>query len=219
MSKRKIIYLTIMMLISIMFMPNAFAQDLIGKVTAINNKDVIINGDVSNVVDNSDPKNVLIKYDFLTLKIIKEDLGVGRKGEAAWLGFKITKPSDATDGATVTRSNATIKIDKEGIYYTKITADNLRTALLNNQVIERKYEFDWNNDKIIDQNVTFIISPEKIVLKEKDSNNDAFNGPIEAEKLNQNVENPRTSDECWSYVICIFLSAMGIYIVNQKIKE
>ena len=213
--KKNVIFLMFILFIVSIFIPTVLAEELVGKVSAINNKDVILNGNVTNVVDDSNPKNVILKYNNLTLKIIKEDLSVGRKGEAAWLGFKITKPTGASQEAKVTRNNVTIPIDKDGIYFTKVTADMLKDALLSGKNIERKYEFDWNNDKIIDQVVTFVISPETIILKEKDGNNDAFNGPLEKEKLN-NVENPKTSDNIYAVLELILISCFGIIYILKK---
>ncbi len=219
--KTRLKFLIFMVTIALMLIPTVYAKDnLIGKVTAINNKDVILSGEVTNVVDDSDPSNVKLRYNNLNLKIIEENLSVGRKGDAAWLGFRITKPSEATEDAVVTRSGATIKIDDEGVYYTKITADILQNALLEGHDLEKKYEFDWNNDKVIDQTVTFIISPETIILKDKDSDLDAFNGPLEAEKINKNkIENPRTSDSnIYIFIGMILLSGFGIiYIIRKNI--
>lgn len=139
-----------------------------------------------------------IRYSVATFKMLEADPGASggdRPGPAAWVGFEITEPSDASDSKfkVTTPDNKTTEIKTSSFRdYVGITPDNLKKVLLKGTVLTYKYSFDWDEDGSNDQYVIIEIDPEGITLIPTNGGANVWSPAIAKEILEK--ENPSTSD-------------------------
>ncbi len=238
---KKIMMLATILVAGLFIMPNVYAEynGETGTVTENSGKDSVGDSNVTGVVDSTDPKNVVITYNALSLKVIgQNDGGQNRGKDAAWVGFHIETPT----GAEV--STAKFKVgddatfgntaDKDGNYYFSITAEDLQKAIDSGTPIIKKISFSWDGTgDEVDQTVTIIIDPAKVVLTAKDSDEVEFNGPEEKQQLDEQKakeaeaaaakeekeeNNPNTSDiNLYLLLSLIAVSGCGIaYTVKRR---
>ncbi len=171
--KKKILFYVFVLMIGFSILPKAYALTL--------NSATDLSGGAS-ITSEDENKNVLIKYGAKTLKIDEADPSAskdGRPGGSAWLGFKITKPTDASADAIYWNLDADgtkSKIKKFSDYaddghsnelsaWSGISFDRIYEAMMaGNDTISRKWIFDWDNDGKEDQTFTVEIKLSDITL-------------------------------------------------------
>ena len=232
---KKILMFTVVVLTGLLFMPLTQAQDLIGTVSVADNKDSVLNG-TKYVMDNKNSANITITYEAANLKIVDQNSGgVDRKTDAAWVGFTITTPTDASNNTNKVKINdVEYDADTKGEYYFAITQDKLEKG----KPIVYTCEFDWNyqNETFsTDQTVTITINPAIVTLVEKDGDKVAYDGPAIAEAKRQeaqkqeenkentenstdNTKNPNTADSIYLWLGILAISGIGLGYFVQKLN-
>ncbi len=158
----------------------------------------------------SETAHVTATYSGGTFKIVPADSQAGKTTDEAWAGIKITAPMTA-DGknvydATTLETKAQYRKKVNGEYKVipfwdaqdsaktdgesdvhwiglmgAIDEEKLKTAVKNGTNMVYEWEFDWNGDNTYEQIVTLVIEPEKLIVEEKDTNNQIWN----EEKFNE----------------------------------
>ena len=219
----------------LLFMPLTHATTSLGTVSEAQNKDSVQEG-TKAVINGADSAKVTITYDAANLKIVAADETAGRENEAAWVGFIITTPTDASGKTNKVKINGVeYEADKDGAYYFAITKDKLDKG----EPIVYTCEFDWNYEEstfTTDQIVTITIDPAVVKLISKESNDVVYDGPAIAEakkqeaqkqeenkenteNSNDNTKNPNTSDAIICSVIAITISAIGLAFTYKKLHN
>lgn len=232
--KKKFFMVVVMLLVGIIGMPTvsaAYDGSSMGTVTEYSGKDSVGSSDVSDVVNSSDPKNVVITYKALDLKEIDKDADTLHRGvDAAWVGFHMELPTSAELATTKVKFNdgSYEAADPDGNYYTGILATKLQEAYESGQQIKVVYYFSYDGDETPEQTVTIIIDPAKVTFVPKDSDEASFDGPkLEAEKqaaantpatpAEKAEENPETSDiNIYALLGLILVSGCGLAVITKK---
>ena len=161
-----------------------------------------------------------IRYEASTFKMLEKDDNAAdgqRPGPAAWIGFKITEPTEGSNSKfkVTTPDNKTTEISSSSYTdYVGITPTNLKNALLKGTVLTYKYSFDWDENDENDQFVIIEIDPEEISLI--DTSDDTVWSPQIAKDLLED-ENPKTSDINLLLIISlIIISGLGITYYFKK---
>ena len=161
-----------------------------------------------------------IRYEASTFKMLEKDENAAdgqRPGPAAWIGFKITEPTEGSNSKfkVTTPDNKTTEISSSSFTdYVGITPTNLKNALLKGTVLSYKYSFDWDENGENDQFVIIEIDPEEISLI--DTSDDTVWSPQIAKDLLE-AQNPKTSDINLLLIISlIIISGLGITYYFKK---
>ena len=161
-----------------------------------------------------------IRYEAATFKMLEKDENAAdgeRPGPAAWIGFKITEPTEESNSKfkVTTPDNKTTEISSSSYTdYVGITPTNLKNALLKGTVLTYKYSFDWDENDENDQFVIIEIDPEEISLI--DTSDDTVWSPQIAKDLLE-AQNPKTSDINLLLIIgLIIISGLGITYYFKK---
>ena len=162
----------------------------------------------------------IIRYEASTFKMLEKDENAAdgqRPGPAAWIGFKITEPTEGSNSKfkVTTPDNNTIEISSSSYTdYVGITPTNLKNALLKGTVLTYKYSFDWDENDKNDQFVIIKIDPEEITLIDT-SGETVWSTEIAKDLLE--AQNPKTSDINLLLIISlIIISGLGITYYFKK---
>ena len=142
---------------------------------------------------NENLNDITVIYNEADLKMVEPNPDIGRQDKAAWVGVKVSAPTDATldklKTTTFANGNETgIKnsgksfwtlqdtekalqdsapANEHYIYvYAGITVDNLTAAAKKNTMINHKWWFDWDSDGVYDQTLTILVDPSRITLED-----------------------------------------------------
>ena len=161
-----------------------------------------------------------IRYGTSTFKMLEKDENAAdgeRPGPAAWIGFKITEPTEGSNSKfkVTTPDNKTTEISSSSYTdYVGITPTNLKNALLKGTALTYKYSFDWDENNENDQFVIIEIAPEEITLI--DTSGETVWSPEIAKDLLE-AQNPKTSDINLLLIISlIIISGLGITYYFKK---
>ena len=215
---KKIIFFSLVLTLMLISAPSVLASSY-GKVTDITKAagDSLTSG--SGTLETKGDTTT-ITYKTSTFKILDEDKNATdgqRPGPAAWIGFKITEPTEGSNSKfkVTTPDNKTTEISSSSYTdYVGITPTNLKNALLKGTVLTYKYSFDWDENGKNDQFVIIEIDPEEITLI--DTNGDTVWSPQIAKEL-LDAQNPKTSDINLLLIISlIIISGLGITYYFKK---
>lgn len=203
--KKALIFMAIALAV---FVPTIKANaEAYGKVEDWNTTDTRKEG--APTIIGSESSRVIATYSEGTFKIVAANPDVGKITEEAWAGIKITAPM-TEDGKNVynaeTLQAAKYRKKINGEYKVSsfwnaqdsakntgdtdvhwiglmgaIDEEKLKTAVKNGTNMVYEWEFDWNGDDNYEQIVTLVIEPEKLIVKEKDTDNQIWN----EEKFNE----------------------------------
>ena len=194
---KKILFFSLIATLMLAIMPNVFAASQYGVVEDITKTagDSLMTGE-GTIETKGD--TTIIRYSASTFKMLEADKnasGGERPGPAAWIGFKVTKPTEGSSSKfkVTTPDNKTTEITASSYTdYVGITPNNLKNVLLKGEKLTYKYSFDWNEDGSNIQYVIIEVDPETITLLSTTSNNSVWSPEIAKEILEQ--QNPNTSD-------------------------
>ncbi len=178
-----------------------------GKVEPITNKN-------NAVIDDKNSANIVVSYkDKLELEWsdVDETTNMPRTKAGWWAGIKMTAPQNADLKNATYNSKAygasdwskTKKFDdyKDGKDYITLWAfvdlENIKNALSAKESILTSWQFDWNNDGIIDQTVTTQINPSEVEVILNKGNKQVYPatelGTVTGITGTPNIENDKTN--------------------------
>lgn len=178
-----------------------------GKVEPITNKN-------NAVIDDKNSANIVVNYkDKLELEWsdVDETTNMPRTKAGWWAGIKMTAPQNADLKNATYNSKAygasdwskTKKFDdyKDGKDYITLWAfvdlENIKNALSAKESILTSWQFDWNNDGIIDQTVTTQINPSEVEVILNKGNKQVYPatelGTVTGITGTPNIENDKTN--------------------------
>ncbi len=148
-----------------------------------------------SVTGNTSP-DVTLKIDSVTLNWDPADTSIGRNEDAWWVGMKVVAPVGMTEeqlkNAQYQSKNSptgtwsenksfwSLKDSKEGDaehyigMWFAITPAALTKFIEENRDIAMWYQFDWDNDGVFEQTITFSVDPNGVTLNKKDQTGFAF---------------------------------------------
>lgn len=218
---KKILFFSLIAIMSLSVFTNVFAADTYGVVRDITKQtgDSLSSG---NGTIETKGDTTTIRYSASTFKMLEADkhaAGGERPGPAAWIGFEVEEPTNQKDSKykVTTPDNKTTSVTTSPYRdYVGITPENLKKALLNGTVLTYKYAFDWNEDNDNDQYVIIEIDPEELTLLAVNDGDIVWSPEIAKEVLAQ--QNPNTSDINVFWLIgLILISSFGFRYYFKKI--
>ncbi len=209
---KKIKMLAILVIASVLFVPNVFANadPKLGTVTEYKPEDSVQQAEIP-VIDSSNQNRITVTYSGMTeLKVQAPDPDQKRYEEAAWFGFTVTAPTDfQADKAKLRR----LKMDSDtsgvvGDYrvwtwneakdddtyvnvYTSVTQEELEAAAsTKGGVVSKTWEFDWDGDGTYEQVLEVILVPKEVTLLPKTGSTDEHTPlftPAKYEEIQSNI--------------------------------
>ncbi len=139
--------------------------------------------------------NITMTYNSAKLKVVEKNTDIGRNVDAAWIGYVLTAPKDATkykatyNGKTKTETISNGKVED----FVAVTKEKLETVTKNNKSLVYTITYEWQKDKaavaaaqdddseeestetILTQKLNVVIKPEGVILKDKENKEELWN--------------------------------------------
>ncbi len=193
---KQVKYFVAVFMASVLFVPFVYADTdpaKYAKVEEYRPSDSVKTAPVPTIVGSQEAKVTVTYTGSIELKVQE----TGERGyEAAWFGFKVTKPTGIqADKAKIRRAKVgTDSLGVEGEYrvfqwndakddgqdeyvsvYVSVTKEELEAAATSGESIVKTWEFSWDdNEDDYEQVLEVIIDPKEITLKPKDSEEPVF---------------------------------------------
>ena len=210
---KKIKMLAILVIASVLFVPNVFADTdpKLGTVEKYEPADSVKQA-VEPVMDASNQNRITVTYSGITKLVVQPaDEGKKRYEEAAWFGFKVNAPTEGLQEAKAKLRrlkmdsdthggvegdyrvwNWTDAKENEGSYvyvYTSVTQEELEAAAAKKGgVVSKTWEFDWDGDGTYEQVLEVILDPQQVTLLPEGGREDTpLFTPAKYEEIQSNI--------------------------------
>ncbi len=200
---KKLKYVVMAMLISVLFVPGVFAAgELQGKVKDITNADSVEGGITDADTEEGTLLNIEGKENAETVKVtlsqaikaVALEAAEDRPEGKAWLGIRITKPTGAEQKIKINGVEEDLKTDDFLDIYYPIDYKSLEQAILGNKPIHYETKIDWNADGTPDQTIIMDIDAEK-VSELKDTEGEKVWDEAIMEKVIEEANTQTTDDD------------------------
>ena len=184
---KKKLLLVLMLIAAVVVMPRVYADETKtispAVVTDITNSDTLIGDKPNDAVKTADNGDVTITYENSKFKILgagsQDTDSEGREDGYAWIGFRVTVPTNATK-YTLTRGEKELAKDESVSStstfdrYVGISVENLTKAANEGKDLVYAYDLTWegeNGTTPLVQHITVVVKPGTTTLLDKEEEN------------------------------------------------